>query len=46
MQRRQAWMRDDLIECEEDPLPFVGAYSLRDDHTEVAAAMRAALRSP
>ena len=46
MQRRQAWMRDDLIECEEDPLPFVGAYSLRDDHTEVAAAMRAALRLP
>ena len=46
MQRRQAWMRDDLIECEEDPLPFVGAYSLTDDHTEVAAAMRAALRLP
>jgi len=43
MQRRQAWMRDDLIENEEDPLPFVGAYSQRDDHTEVAAAMRDAL---
>lgn len=43
MQRRQAWMRDDLIENEEDPLPFVGAYSQRDDHTKVAAAMRDAL---
>ena len=43
MQRRQAWMRDDLIENEEDPLPFVGAYSRRDGHTKVAAAMRDAL---
>ena len=43
MQRRQAWMRDDLIENDEDPLPFVGAYSLIDSHTEVAAAMRATL---
>lgn len=43
MQRRQAWMREDLIENEEDPLPFVGAYSHRDDHTAVAAAMRRAL---
>lgn len=43
MQRRQAWMRDDLIENEEDPLPFVGAYSHYDDHTAVAAAMRDAL---
>ena len=36
-------MRDDLIENEEDPLPFVGAYSGRDGHTKVAAAMRNAL---
>ena len=43
MQRRQAWMRDDLIENEEDLLPFVGAYSRRDGHTKVAAAMRDAL---
>ena len=43
MQRRQAWMRDELIENEEDPQPFVGAYSLTDSHIEVAAAMRAAL---
>ena len=46
MQRRQAWMRDDLIEGSADPLEFVGAYSLTDDHTEVAAAMRTALRLP
>ena len=43
MQRRQAWMRDELIEYEEDPLPFVGAYNPRDSHTKVAAAMHAAL---
>ena len=43
MQRRQAWMRDDLIEGGADPLPFVDAYSLTNDHTEVAAAMRDAL---
>lgn len=43
MQRRQAWMRDNLIEDEEDPLPFIGAYSLGDRHTKVADAMRAAL---
>lgn len=43
MQRRQAWMRGDLIENEEDPLPFVGAYGRRDGHIKVAAAMRAAL---
>ena len=41
MQRRQNWMRDDLIEGGADPLNFVGAYSLTDSHTEVAAAMRA-----
>ena len=43
MQRRQAWLRDDLIENEEDPLPFIGAYSRVDGHTKVAAAMRDAL---
>ena len=43
MQRRQAWMRDDLIENEDDPLPFIGAYSRHDGHTKVAAAMRDAL---
>ncbi|MYC97317.1 MAG: ImmA/IrrE family metallo-endopeptidase [Caldilineaceae bacterium SB0661_bin_32] len=43
MQRRQNWMRDDLIEGGSDPLEFVGAYSLTDGHIEVAAAMRVAL---
>ena len=43
MQRRQNWMRDDLIEGGADPLEFVGAYNLMNDHTEIAAAMRAAL---
>ena len=43
MQRRQAWMRDELIEGGADPLKFVGAYSVDDSHTEVAAAMRDAL---
>ncbi len=43
MQRRQDWMRDDLIEGGADPLEFVGAYSLTDGYMEVAAAMRAAL---
>ena len=43
MQRRQDWMRDDLIESGADPLPFVGTYSLVDGYMEVAAAMRAAL---
>ena len=44
MQRRQSWMRDDLIEGGADPLDFVGVYSLTDSHTEVAAAMRSTLR--
>ena len=43
MQRRQDWMRDDLIEGGAAPLDFVGAYSVDNSHTEVAAAMRAAL---
>ena len=43
MQRRQAWMREDLIEGEEDPLSFIGAYSLKNSHAEVAMAMRVAL---
>ena len=43
MQRRQNWLRDDLIEGGADPLAFVGAYSLTDSHIEIAAAMRDAL---
>ena len=44
MQRRQAWMRDELIEDGAEPLDFVGA-SRTDTHPrEVAAAMRDALQ--
>ena len=43
MQRRQAWMRQDLVEVGAEPLEFVGAYSLRHSHMEVADAMRSAL---
>lgn len=43
MQRRQAWMREDLIEDGVEPLEFVGAYSLDHGHMEVARAMRDAL---
>ncbi len=44
MQRRQAWMREDLIENGAEPLSFVGSYSLNHSHVEVAGAMRETLR--
>jgi len=40
MQRRQAWMRDFLIEEGEEPLPFVGSASLQHAPEDVAASMR------
>ena len=41
MQRRQEWMRDEVIrQYEEPPLPFVGAFALTDDPAKVAEAMR------
>ncbi len=43
MQRRQDWMRDDLIEIGAEPLEFVGAYSRAHDPVIVANAMRDAL---
>ena len=43
MQRRQAWMHDDLVDEESDPLGFVGAYGLDSPPQRVAAAMRDAL---
>ena len=43
MQRRQAWMREELIEGGAEPLGLVGAYSLGNSHMEVAGAMRDAL---
>ena len=44
MQRRQAWMRDELIEEGSDPLDFVGAYKEIAEPQQVADAMRAALQ--
>ena len=43
MQRRQEWMRDELIADEAPPLDFVGAFNTASDPKVVAAAMRAAL---
>lgn len=43
MQRRQAWMREELIEQGADPLPFVGRASSSDPIEDVAASMRQAL---
>lgn len=43
MQRRQAWMRDELIADDAPPLDFVGAFTTASDPNAVAAAMRAAL---
>lgn len=40
MQRRQNWMRDELIEQGQEPLPFVGKFSLKDKPEAVAADMR------
>lgn len=43
MQRRQAWMRDELIADEAPHLDFVGAFTTASDLRTVAAAMRTAL---
>ncbi|MCE2447378.1 MAG: ImmA/IrrE family metallo-endopeptidase [Candidatus Latescibacteria bacterium] len=44
MQRRQAWMRDELIEGDAEPLDFVGAYGTDAHPRQVGAAMRDALQ--
>ena len=44
MQRRQAWMRDELIEEDAASLDFVGAYRIDAPPRQVAAAMRNALQ--
>ena len=44
MRRRQAWMRDEVIEEGGDPLSFVGAFKGNEDPKLVAAAMRDALQ--
>ena len=43
MQRRQAWMRGELIEDEIPRLPFVGAFTTADSPETVAEALRDAL---
>jgi Zn-dependent peptidase ImmA (M78 family)/transcriptional regulator with XRE-family HTH domain len=40
MQRRQAWLREDRIECEAEPLDFVGSVRLTDDPEGVGHEMR------
>ncbi len=44
MQRRQTWLRGELIEDEISPLPFVGAYTTADSPEVVAQATRLALK--
>jgi Zn-dependent peptidase ImmA (M78 family) len=44
MQRRQAWMREEMIEQEDPPLEFVGAFSLNSPPPQVSAAMGQALQ--
>ena len=40
MQRRQAWLREDRIECEAPPLTFVGSARLNDDPSAVGLEIR------
>jgi Zn-dependent peptidase ImmA (M78 family) len=40
MQRRQDWLRDERIECEADPLDFIGSARLNDDPMAVGQEMR------
>ena len=44
MQRRQAWMREEMIKQEDPPLEFVGAFSLNSPPPQVSAAMGQALQ--
>ncbi len=44
MQRRQDWMREELLIEEADPLEFVGAFSLNSPPSHVAQAMRDVLQ--
>ena len=40
MQARQAWLREDRLECEASPLEFVGSAQLTDDPAMVGREMR------
>ena len=44
MQLRQAWMREEMIQQEDPPMEFVGAFSLDSSPPQVAAAMGDALQ--
>ena len=44
MQLRQAWMREEMINQEDPPLAFVGAFSLDSSPSQVAAAIGDALQ--
>ena len=44
MQRRQAWMREELIGEGARPLNFIGSYEIDGDPLQVASAMRDALQ--
>ena len=46
MRRRQAWMRDELVEAGAEPLPFVGTSPGESSSDAVAEAMREALSMP
>lgn len=43
MQRRQAWLREFVIEEGAEPLPFVGSVTMRDNPEKVAQSIRAVL---
>ena len=43
MQRRQAWLRESLVEHDTEPLPFVGSARLADDPDAAGREMRRAL---
>ena len=40
MQRRQAWMREELLQDGVEPISFVGSASLEQQHNAVATAMK------
>jgi Zn-dependent peptidase ImmA (M78 family) len=40
MQRRQDWMREERVDCESEPLEFVGSASLSDEPQAVGREMR------
>jgi Zn-dependent peptidase ImmA (M78 family) len=40
MQRRQAWLHDRLIECQAEPLDFVGSAQITDDPLAIGREMR------